>query len=72
MHDMIGASGMLRGWAAVWHMQLVWLLVMLVMSVALTAVIESLVATFRSRVVVPKFNAGRAAAEVFTRVAKPW
>ena len=71
MHDMIGASGMLRGWAAVWHMQLVWLLAMLVVSVALTAIIESLVVALRSRRIVPEFITSHAAVEDFTQIANP-
>jgi len=71
MHDMIGASGMLRGWAAVWHMQLVWLLMMLVVSVAATALIESLFASLRPHMVVPKFVTSRVALGSPIRVAKP-
>ena len=54
MHDMIGASGMLQGWATVWHMELVWLLAMLVVSVATTSLIESLITTLRPHLLAPK------------------
>lgn len=63
MHDMIGASGMLRGWATVWHMYEVWLLAMLAVSVAVMALVEWLISTLRSRVPQPKFVVDHAASD---------
>lgn len=40
MHDLVGNSGMLRGWIAVWTMQMVWLFVALVIAVGATAILE--------------------------------
>jgi hypothetical protein len=70
MHDMIGASGMVRGWAALWHMELVWLLAMLAVSVAATALVESLFASVRLRLAIPKFVASRVALGTRVRVVK--
>jgi len=61
MDDMIGASGMLRGWATVWHMYLVWLPALVLLSVAATAFTQSLIETFRPRLVAPKFVVQRVA-----------
>lgn len=42
MHDVIGNAGMLRGWIAVWTMQMVWLFVALAFSIGATAMMELL------------------------------
>jgi hypothetical protein len=68
MHDMIGASGMLRGWATVWHMYLVWLLAMLAVSVAVTAVVEWLIVARRPRVPATTFVVDHAALDGDMRV----
>src|SRR5580698_685467 len=70
MDDMIGASGILRGGAMFWPMYLLWLLVMVLVSVAATAVIQSLFATLRPHLVVPKFLVNHAALEVQIRVER--
>jgi hypothetical protein len=70
MDDMIGASGMLRGWAMMGHMYLVWLPALLLVSVAVTAVIESLIASLRPRLVAPKFVLDHAALEIHMRVER--
>ena len=71
MHDVIGASGMLQGWAMVWHMELVWLLAMLVVSVAATSLVESLILTLRPHLPDPKFVNGRGALTAHIGVLKP-
>jgi hypothetical protein len=68
MHDMIGASGMLRGWAMVWHMYAAWLLVLLAVSVAATALIQSLIAALRPPVPAAKFVVDHAALDADMRV----
>lgn len=40
MHDIIGGSGMLRGWITMWTMQLLWLLAATVVTVGAAAVVE--------------------------------
>jgi hypothetical protein len=49
MHDMIGSAGMLRGWVAVWTMQMLWLFASLTVAVGLVGVVEALVAQYRRR-----------------------
>ncbi len=49
MHDMIGSAGMLRGWVAMWTMQMLWLLGSLTMSVGAVAVGELLVNAYSRR-----------------------
>jgi len=71
MHDMIGASGMLRGWAVVWHTYLVWLLVLLAVSVAMTALIEWLIPTLRPRVSERQLLVDHAALDTHMPVGKP-
>ncbi len=44
MHDMIGSSGMLRGWVAMWTTQMLWLLGSFTVSVAAAAIAELLIA----------------------------
>jgi hypothetical protein len=68
MHDMMGASGMLRGWAAVWHTDLVWLLILLTVSVAAAAVVESLIAALRLRRPAPAFLVDHATLEADMRI----
>jgi len=70
MHDMIGASGMVQGWATVWHMELVWLLIMLVVSVTATTLVESLIATLRPHRPEASFGNARAALKAHIWVAK--
>ena len=50
MNDMVGATGMLRGWAMLWQMEFVWLLPGLVVSVALVTLLELLVSLRGPRV----------------------
>jgi hypothetical protein len=49
MHDMIGSAGMLRGWVAVWTMQMLWLFASLTVAVGVVGVVETLVAEYRRR-----------------------
>jgi len=71
MHDMIGASGMLQGWATVWHMELVWLLAILVVSVTATSLVESLISTVRPHLSDPGFVTARAALKTVSRSRSP-
>ena len=43
MNDVIGAAGMVRGWAMLFHMYLMWLPALVLISVALVTLIELLV-----------------------------
>jgi hypothetical protein len=49
MHDMIGSAGMLRGWVAVWTMQMLWLFASLTVAVGVVGVLETLVAGYHRR-----------------------
>jgi hypothetical protein len=49
MHDMIGCAGMLRGWVAVWTMQMLWLFASLTVAVGVVGVLETLVARYHRR-----------------------
>jgi len=49
MHDMIGSAGMLRGWVAVWTMQMLWLFASLTVAVGVVGVLETLVARYHRR-----------------------
>jgi hypothetical protein len=49
MHDMIGSAGMLRGWVAVWTMQMLWLFASLTIAVGVEGVVETLLAGYRQR-----------------------
>ena len=42
MHDAIGTAGMLRGWVAIWTVQMVWPLLVLAVSLGATAIAEAL------------------------------
>ncbi len=42
MHDMIGSTGMLRGWVAVWTLQMAWFAAMMTVTVGATAMLELL------------------------------
>jgi len=42
MHDMIGTTGMVQGWIAMWHTALVWVVPAFVVSVAATGLLETL------------------------------
>ncbi len=53
MHDVIGSAGMLRGWVAVWTLQMLWLFVALTVSVGVLAAVEFLIGWSRSRKPVP-------------------
>jgi hypothetical protein len=44
MHDAIGTAGMLRGWVAIWTVQMVWPLLALMVSLGATAIAEALMA----------------------------
>jgi hypothetical protein len=64
MHDMIGGSGMLRGWGMIWHMYVVWLVPLVLLSVAATALVESLIAALRPRIAAPQFVVDLPALEI--------
>ena len=49
MNDMIGSEGTLRGWTVLWHMELMWLLPVLLVSVMVVALGEMLVSSWRLR-----------------------
>lgn len=49
MNDMIGSAGTLRAWAILWHMELMWLLPMLLVSVGMVALVETLISRWRLR-----------------------
>ena len=49
MHDVIGGAGMLRGWVAVWSMQMLWLFASLTIAVGVVGVLETLVAGYHRR-----------------------
>jgi hypothetical protein len=49
VNDMIGFAGMLRGWAMLWHMEMVWLLPVLLVSVMVAALVETLISSWRLR-----------------------
>ncbi len=49
VHDMIGCAGMLQGWAALWHVALVWLLPAMIVCVAMTAAAERLIVAYSVR-----------------------
>jgi hypothetical protein len=49
MHDAIGSAGMLRGWTAVWNMQMLWLFASLTIAVGVLALVELLVLEYRRR-----------------------
>jgi hypothetical protein len=70
MDNMIGASGMLRGWAMVWHMYVVWLVPLVLVSVAATALIQSLIAALRPRLVAPQFVVDHPALEIHLPVER--
>jgi len=40
MHDILGNAGMLRGWATMWTLQIIWLLAALTGSVGIVALAE--------------------------------
>jgi hypothetical protein len=42
MQDMIGSTGMLRGWVAVWTLQMVWFAATMTVTVGATAMLELL------------------------------
>ena len=44
MHDAIGTAGMLRGWVAIWTVQMVWPLLALTVSLGAMAIAEALMA----------------------------
>ena len=44
MHDMIGGAGMLRGWVAVWTMEMAWLVATITIAVRAMAMAELLIA----------------------------
>jgi len=49
VNDMIGSEGTLRGWTVLWHMELMWLLPVLLVSVMVVALGEMLVSSWRLR-----------------------
>ncbi len=49
MHDIVGSAGMLRGWVAVWTMQMIWLFASLTVAVGVVGIVEILVAAYRRR-----------------------
>ena len=66
MHDLVGGAGMLRGWVAVWSMQMLWLLPAMALAVASAALVELLFTTRAARVV-----ARRNAADFVSRKGHP-
>jgi hypothetical protein len=50
MHDLIGGGGMLRGWIAVWTMQMMWILPTMALAVGTAALVELLVSARSARV----------------------
>ena len=64
MHDMMGGSGMLRGWGMIWHMYVVWLVPLVLLSVAATATIQSLIAALRPRIAASQFVVDHRALEI--------
>jgi hypothetical protein len=64
MHDMIGGSGMLRGWGMIWHMYVMWLVPLVLVSVAATALLQSLISALRPRIVAPQFVVDHPALEI--------
>jgi hypothetical protein len=46
---MIGSAGTLRGWVMLWHMELMWLLPMLLVSVGVITLVEMLISSWRLR-----------------------
>lgn len=42
MHDMLGSAGMLRGWIAMWTMQMLWFVLAMTVTVGATAIGELL------------------------------
>ena len=64
MDNMIGASGMLRGWAMIWQMYVVWLVPLVLVSVAATALVESLIAALRPRMAARQFVVDLPALEI--------
>ena len=49
MNDMIGSEGPLRSWTVLWHMEFIWLLPVLLVSVILVAAVEMLISNWRMR-----------------------
>jgi hypothetical protein len=49
VNDMIGFAGMLRGWTILWHMEIMWLLPVLLMCVMVVALVEMLISSWRLR-----------------------
>ena len=43
MHDLIGSAGMLRGWVALWTMQMMWLIATMTVSVGAITMAELLI-----------------------------
>jgi anti-sigma-K factor RskA len=41
MHDMIGTTGMVQGWIAVWHSAVLWIVPAFVVSVVATGLLEA-------------------------------
>jgi hypothetical protein len=49
MHDMIGTTGMVQGWIAMWHSAVVWVIPAFVVSVAATGLLETLASAGQAR-----------------------
>jgi len=49
VNDMIGSEGTLRGWTVLWHMELMWLLPVLLVCVMVVALGEMLISSWRLR-----------------------
>jgi hypothetical protein len=49
VNDMIGSEGPLRSWTVLWHMEFIWLLPVLLVSVILVAAVEMLISNWRMR-----------------------
>jgi hypothetical protein len=49
MQDMIGSGGMLRGWVAVWTLQMLWFAAAMTVTVGVTALLELLFTAYTRR-----------------------
>ena len=49
MHDAIGTAGMLRGWVAIWTLQMVWPLLTLAVSLGAMVITEAVIEALGQR-----------------------
>lgn len=45
MHDMIGSAGMLRGWVALWTIEIMWSIVTMIVAMGVLVIGEAVAAT---------------------------